>query len=111
MTADNGGFADDDTCSVVDGEMVADDRPGMDVDASVGMGELREHPRDDRHAEQVQFMNRRSNADGEGRSYDDGGSAPEPRRYGSAPAGGPGMPPMPEANGGAADAPVDDIPF
>ena len=62
-------------------------------------------------AEQVQFMNRRSNADGDGRSYDDGGSAPEPRRYGNAPAGGPGMPPMPEANGGAADAPVDDIPF
>ena len=64
-------------------------------------------------AEQIQFMNRRSNADGEGRAnaYDDGGAAPEPRRYNNAPASGaPGMPPMPEA-GGAADAPVDDIPF
>ncbi|MBP5531041.1 MAG: single-stranded DNA-binding protein [Lentisphaeria bacterium] len=62
-------------------------------------------------AEQVQFMNRRSSADGEGRpAYEDGGAAPEGRRYGSAPASGaPGMPPMPEAGG--SDAPVDDIPF
>ena len=60
-------------------------------------------------AEQIQFMNRRSNADGEGRSED--GAAPEPRRYGNAPASdAPGMPPMPEA-GGPSDAPVDDIPF
>ena len=62
-------------------------------------------------AEQVQFMNRRSgNAEGEGRSYDDGGAAPEPRFPGrGTPAGGPGMPPMPEA--GESGAPVDDIPF
>ena len=60
-------------------------------------------------AEQVQFMNRRSNADGEGRP-DDSGAAPDSRRYNNAPASGaPGMPPMPEAGG--ADAPVDDIPF
>ena len=64
-------------------------------------------------AEQVQFMNRRSGGDGENRSgaYDEGGAAPEGRRYNSAPASGaPGMPPMPEA-GASADAPVDDIPF
>ena len=62
-------------------------------------------------AEQVQFMNRRSGgAEGESRTYDDGAAAPEARRYGSAPAGSPGMPPMPEAGEGAA-APVDDIPF
>ena len=64
-------------------------------------------------AEQVQFMSRRSNNDGEARpaAYDDGGAAPEPRRYHNAPASGaPGMPPMPEP-GGASDAPVDDIPF
>ena len=61
-------------------------------------------------AEQVQFMSRRSgNAEGEGRSYDDGASPAPERRY-NAPAQGGGVPPMPEA-GSAADAPVDDIPF
>ena len=60
-------------------------------------------------AEQVQFMNRRSAGEGDGRPDD--GAAPEGRRYSSAPAAGaPGMPPMPEA-GAPADAPVDDIPF
>ena len=57
-------------------------------------------------AEQVQFMNRRSNADGEGRPED---GAPVTERRAPA-ASAPGMPPMPEP-GGAADAPVDDIPI
>ena len=61
-------------------------------------------------ADQVQFMSRRSGAaEGENRGYEDGGAAPEARRYGNAPSGGPGMPPMPEA--GESSAPVDDIPF
>ena len=63
-------------------------------------------------AEQVQFMNRRSNGEGEGGrpAYEDG-AAPEGRRYSGAPAAGaPGMPPMPEP-GAPSDAPVDDIPF
>ena len=60
-------------------------------------------------AEQVQFLNRRSAApDGESRNYDEGAPAPERRYSNPAPAGG--VPPMPDA-GGAADAPVDDIPF
>ena len=57
-------------------------------------------------AEQIQFMNRRSNADGEGRPED---GAPSPERRAPA-ASAPGMPPMPEV-GGSGDAPVDDIPF
>ena len=57
-------------------------------------------------AEQIQFMNRRSNADGEGRPED---GAPVAERRAPA-ASAPGMPPMPEA-GSSGDAPVDDIPF
>ena len=56
-------------------------------------------------AEQIQFMNRRSNADGESRTED---GAPAPERRAPA-ASAPGMPPMPEAGG--SEAPVDDIPF
>ena len=61
-------------------------------------------------AEQVQFMNRRSGGtEGEGRAYDDGGAPAPERRYSAPPRTG-GVRPMPET-GGAADAPVDDIPF
>jgi hypothetical protein len=38
---------------MVDGEMVADDRPGMDVDAGLGMGVLGKHPWEDRNAQPV----------------------------------------------------------
>ena len=59
-------------------------------------------------AEQVQFLNRRNAGDGESRpAYDEGSAAPSGPRYGSVP---PQAPPMPDA-GGAANAPVDDIPF
>ena len=58
MRADDGRLSDDDAGAVVDGEVVADDRTGMDVDAGGGMGILREHAGDDRDAQQMQFMGR-----------------------------------------------------
>ena len=58
VAADNGGLADDDSRTVVDGEMTADRGSGMDVDARDAMGVFREHPGDDARPEAQQHVRR-----------------------------------------------------
>ena len=56
IPADVARLADDDAGAVVDEEPRPDRRPGVDVDARLGVGELRHHPRDERHPEPVQLV-------------------------------------------------------
>src|ERR1039457_1586666 len=56
MRADGGRFSDDDAGAVVDEEMRADARAGMDVHARALMGEFRDHPRQERDAEVVEHV-------------------------------------------------------
>ena len=53
---DDGGFADDHACPVIDEEFFINGRARMDIDAGGGMGHLGNDARDDRHAEVVQLV-------------------------------------------------------
>ena len=63
MVSNDAGLTDDDTCSVIDEEMGADRRAGMDVDAGAAVRPLSHHSRDDRHAGTVQSMRDALNGD------------------------------------------------
>ena len=54
--ADDRGFSDHHPGPVVDEAAPTDDRPRMQVDSGPGMGDLREHPREQRYAGLVHFM-------------------------------------------------------
>ena len=53
---DGAGLADDDAGAVVDEERRTDRRSGMDVDAGPAVGQLRHHPGDDGHLQDVQAV-------------------------------------------------------
>ena len=54
--ADGGGFADDDAGAVVDEEMRADARAGMEIAAGAFVGIFGEHARQQRNAEPVKLV-------------------------------------------------------
>ena len=54
VVADDARLADDDTRAVVDGEVLAYLRPGVDVDAGLRVGLLGDDAGDDRHLHLVQ---------------------------------------------------------
>ena len=54
MVADDAGFADDDTCAMIDGEVLTDLSSGVDVDTSLGVSLLRDDTGYDRHLHLVE---------------------------------------------------------
>ena len=54
--ADDGGFADDHSGSVVDEEALADAGAGVDVDPGLGVGEFGDDTRNERHLKFVEFV-------------------------------------------------------
>ena len=56
IVADDTCGADDDTCAVVDGEVVADGGSRMYVDAGLAVGHLSQHARDERYVEHVELV-------------------------------------------------------
>ena len=63
MLADDARFADDHARAVIDEEIPADRRAGMDIDARVAMRVLGHHARQERHLQRVQTMRQPVNAD------------------------------------------------
>lgn len=56
VAADDGGFADDNSRTVVNAEVVADGGTGMDIDARLGVGKLRDDAWKDRDGELVEVV-------------------------------------------------------
>ena len=64
IVADDGGLADDDAGAVVDEEVSADLRPGVDVDAGAAVGVFRHDPGDKGHLQLVEHVGQAVDGDG-----------------------------------------------
>ena len=65
MVADHGRFANDDAGAMVDEEILADLRAGVDVDAGAGMRVFSHDARNEGHAFQIQLVRHAIDVDGE----------------------------------------------